>query len=353
MVKMSSSEIARLAGVSRSTVSRVINGYDNVPDATREKVMKVIEESGYIPMLSGQLLAGKKTQTLGFIWVASGRIGDSMLCTSYFMHVTDCAAELGYLVLTCIVPNLTEAKNIDWVRRIFFQGRVDAGVFIGVDNNEPLIEELIERGYIVGLFDHMLYGHDESNRISVNFEVNTGEKAIDYLYGLGHRKIAIVDGNMNRFSFLNRHEGFLRGMSKHNLTIRNEWMCYTDGIVSYEPTLAMLERCSEYPTAICAANDDLAFGVYLALKKKGIRIPDEISVVGIDGHPNINQYSPHLTTFGFDFRALFFSLVKRTIDEVEGRHDSRKTEYIESALIERNSCKDLTMEAKKLATQLS
>ncbi|MCL2056797.1 MAG: LacI family transcriptional regulator [Oscillospiraceae bacterium] len=340
MKKLNSTEIAKLAGVSRSTVSRVVNGYSNVPDETRAHVMKVINENEYYPLISGQLMAGKKTGTLGFFWVASGKIANDIQASAFFVHITESAAELGYLVLTCIVKNLSDSENIDWVKRVFMQERIDAGIFVGVSNNEPLVEELISKGKIVGIFDHFHPERNEPNRISVNFETDTGKKAIDYLYSLGHRKIAIIDGNMNRFISMKRHESFLAGMLAHNLEIRAEWMCYADVTESggYRAAKAMLSRCDELPTAICANNDATAFGAYTALGEAGISIPGQVSVIGIDGHGKCELVSPALTTFAFNHREIFYSLVKRTIAAVEQKPDNPTTEFLPSTLVERASC---------------
>lgn len=340
MNRQNSSEIARLAGVSRSTVSRVINGYSNVPEETRERVMKVINENGYYPAFSGQLLVGKKTGTLGFFWVASGAIAKDIQCSEFFVHVTESAAKLGYLVLTCIVKNLKDEENINWIKRIFMQGRVDAGIFIGVNNNEPLIEELISKGKIVGIFDHYRPEKNDPNRVSVNFDVDTGEKVIDYVCSLGHRKIAVIDGNMNRFSCVKRHEGYIRGLQSHNIQIRHEWMIYGDVTEAsgYDAAKWLLSNCSELPTVICANNDSAAFGVYQALTEAGIRIPDQISVIGIDGHEGAKMVHPMLTSFAYDFEKIFFSLVSRTIAVVEQKQDVLLTEFFPSQLVERESC---------------
>lgn len=340
--KQTAAEIAQLAGVSRSTVSRVINGYSNVPEETRERVMKVINENGYVPLLSGQLLVGKKTGTLGFFWVSSGgTIANDLQCSAFFVHVTEIAASLGYVVLTCIVKNLRDEENINWIKRIFMQGRVDAGIFIGVNNNEPVIEDLIEKGKIVGIFDHNHADRDNPNRLSVNFEMDTGERTIDYLYSLGHRKIAVIDGNMNRFSSVKRHEGYIRGFQKHNLEIRHQWMYYGDVTEDggYRAAKELLAACQELPTAICANNDSAAFGIYRALEEAGISIPGDISVIGIDGHEGGKLVQPRLTTFAFNFERLFYSLVSRTIATVEGRDNVPHTEFFASQLVERESCR--------------
>ncbi len=341
--KLNSSDIAKLAGVSRSTVSRVINGYSNISNETQSRVMKVIDEYGYYPQLSGQLLVGKSTGTLGFFWVSSGPIANDIQCSSFFVHVTEAAAKLGYLVLSCIVNDLNDKKNIEWIRRIFMQERIDAGVFIGVNNNEPLIEELIEKGKVIGIFDHFHPNKQEPNRISVNFEIDTGEKVIDYVNRLGHRKIAVIDGNMNRFSCAKRHEGFIKGMQENNINIRHEWMYYGDVTVNggYNAAKELLENCSELPTVICANNDAAAFGVYKALEEADIKIPDQISVIGIDGHEGAKLVHPTLTSFAFDFEKIFTSLVSRTLAVAEKKENVPLTEFFPSTLIERESCRKI------------
>jgi len=339
--KLTSVQIAKLAGVSRSTVSRVINGYDNVPKATYDRVMEVIRENNYHPHLSGQLLVGKKTGTLGFFWIKGKgkRIALDELSSSYLVHVIESAAQMGYLVLTCILENLSDPKNIDWVNKIFMQGRIDAGIFIGVDNDEPLLEALIGGGNVVGIFDHFHPDRTEPNRISVNFEEDTGGKIIDYLHSLGHKKISLVLGDMDRYSSIKRKESFLAAIERHGMEIRPEWMCVggIDELRGYDAAKEMLRKTAgNLPTAICANNDAVAFGVYKALAEANIVVPQQISVTGIDGH--IRKLTPPLTTYAFDYHQLFSSLVTRTIAAVEQQADNPTTEFIKGQLLKRESC---------------
>lgn len=344
MKQVNSNDIAKLAGVSRSTVSRVINGYSNVPEETRKKVMKVIKENHYYPLLSGRLLAGKQTKTLGLFWIGNASIAKDHLTSSYFMHMIDAAARRDYLVLSCIIPNVTDKKNINFIRRIFMEGRIDAGLFVGISNNEPLVDELVKLGHIVGLFDY--YHEDENvpNRISVNFQRDSGEKTIDYLYGLGHRKIAVIDGDLSRISCVHRHESYMCGLVKYNLPLKNEWMAY-GGITEetgYPVAKKMLSECMDLhclPTAVCANNDGVALAVYRACGELGLRIPEDISVIGADGMPKGQYSTPPLTTFAFDFQKLFTSLVDRVIDTVEQKQDVPQSDFIEGVLVERGSCR--------------
>ena len=166
MKKVTSNDIARLAGVSRSTVSRVLNGYSNVPDETRKKVMKIVKEHHYYPQLSGQLLTGMSTRTIGLFWFGNDAIANDSLTSSYFMHIIDAAAKRGYLVLANLLDNLTDKDNINQVRKIFMEGRIDAGIFVGLDNNEPLIDELVEADKIVGLFDYYHENEEKPLKLS-------------------------------------------------------------------------------------------------------------------------------------------------------------------------------------------
>lgn len=341
---MNSNDIAHLAGVSRSTVSRVINGYSNVPEETRARVMKVIKENHYYPQLSGQLLNGTQTKTLGLFWIGHNSIAHDSLTSSYFMHVIDAAAERGYLVLSCIVENLYDKKNLNFVRKTFLEGRIDAGLFIGTSNNEPLADELVKLGKIVGLFDFFHENEVIPNRLSVNFERDSGEKTIDYLYSLGHRKIAVIDGDLSRLSCIHRHESYMKGLMKHSLPIKNKWMAY-GGIVQemgYVAAKQMLTACmDDLPTAICANNDGVAFGVYQACEELGLRIPEDISVIGADGHIKGEHSQPPLTTYSFDFKELFASLVNRLIDTVEHKENIVQDAFIPGHLLERASCRRL------------
>lgn len=344
MKRITSNDIAKLAGVSRSTVSRVINGYSDVPPATRAKVMKVIKENHYYPQLSGQLLTGKLMKTIGFFWRSGGNIANNPLTSSYFVNTIEAAASRGYLVLTCILNDLDSEENINYIKKIFMEGRIDAGIIVGAGNNEPFIDELLDLGKIVGLFDYYHENEPIPNRITVNFDRASGEQTIDYLYSIGHRKISIIDGNMSRFSSMQRHEGYLRGILKHNLPIQNKWLTY-GGITEesgYEAAKSLLERCNgDYPTAICACNDAVAFGVYRACGEYGLKIPEDISVMGIDGNLNGEYSNPPLTTISFDFKDMFYSLVTRVIDTINNEEAVERDVFIPGNLVLRKSCKHL------------
>ena len=344
MKRINSTEIAKLAGVSRSTVSRVINNYPNVPEATREHVMRIIRENHYYPQLSGKMLTGKRSKTIGLFWVRdSSSIANDSLSSMYFMHIIDEATFRNYMILSCIVRNLTDPENVQFVRRTFNEGRIDAGIFVGMDLDTPVITELLDAGEVVGTFDYTDPAHHPT-LISANFEKNIGGKLAEYLCGLGHRKIAVVSGDMHKLTCIDRKESLIAALGSMGITVPDKWnrdagITQNDGYLSAK---AMLEATmDDLPTVICANNDCAAFGVYQALNELGIGIGTEVSVVGIDGHPHNKFAYPALTSVEFDFRKMFSTLVDRVIDLLETGETDQNEFYMEGKLVIRDSVKDL------------
>ncbi len=344
MKKPNSTQIAKLAGISRSTVSRVINGYSNVPEKTRKLVMDTIEKYGYYPSLSGQVLRGKRTKCLGLFWGSYGAISYDMLASSFLVHVIESAAAKGYHVLTCIPRSFSAEQSKRQIKEIFHQGRIDAGIFFEASDGEPLLNELEADGMIVGVFDQK---NQSGKRFTVNFEEDTGLKVIRYVTSLGHRDIAILDGDLHRHSSFMRHESYLKGMLEARLPIRPEWMHIGDSGAALtrdggEAVMReMLQNCSSYPTMVCCNNDATALGAYQAIQDAGLRVGEDISVIGVDDHHLSSLVTPALTTFRFDFGRMCASLVNRIIATLEGVEDVPRVEVCTGELVERASCKPL------------
>jgi LacI family transcriptional regulator len=335
-------QIAKIAGVSRSTVSRVINDYPNVPEKTREKVMEVIRKYNYYPNISAQVLKGRKTQTIGLFWVSNDHIADDFLSNYFIVSVIENASLHGYIVLTCVVPNLSDPENIKTVKEIFCQGRIDGGIFIGCSNYEPLLEELIAEEYVIGVLDQNLPGRREPNRVIVNFDENTAQKAVDYLAGLNHRKIGMIHGDIKRYNGLQKHDSFIKGFKKNGLELVKDWTEYSafSEKGGYRSMKAILERSAILPTAVCCANDSIAFGAMDAIHEFGLKIPEDISVIGIDDHMRSVACNPPLTTFRVDFSQMMSALTNNVIRAIkqEEENDFSCTQF-GSELVERKSCR--------------
>lgn len=342
--EINSIEIARLAGVSRSTVSRVVNNYPNVPPETREKVMRIIEQYNYFPNLSAQVLAGKKTRTIGLFLVGSGSVAGDIIANLLISSVIENASDRGYYVLTHILRSTADGEAVRRVKEILFQRRIDGGIFIGAPNEEPLIEALIAEGFAVGIVDQHLPGKSEPNRLVVNFDNATGmELAVGYLAELNHRDIGIINGAMNRYSGPDKYESFRRAMARRGLAVNPDWVLPGDfhEPAGYEAMNRLLESGKPLPTAIVAANDSIAFGAMRALREHGLRVPDDMSIIGFDDHVLSAMQQPALTTIRVDFKSQMKRLTDGLIRYIEAGTPFSEPYLAPTELVIRDSCRRL------------
>lgn len=357
--------IAKMVGVARSTVSKVLNGYPNISERTRERVLAAVRQYQYYPNLSAQVLAGKHVKTLGLFFVTAGSFSGDILTNFMLSRVIESAAAVGYHVLTYIIHNFDDQETGNSVREVFFQNRVSAGIFIGARDREPVIEELIASGFVVGVFDESPAGRKEPNRVIVNLDdEQTAKAVITYLHRLGHRRIAIINGDQKRNAGRAKKRGFEAGLracglralpewtaesdftetggytQMKKLLSANGWMTRLDSETQEAPSQDPPEHRRPLPTSLAAVNDNVAFGVIRALDEAGISVPAQVSVAGMDGHPLGPHTHPPLTTFSFDFSEMVSSLTVGVVRVVEGRSPDAPPDRtgFRARLIERESC---------------
>ncbi|MBB6732102.1 LacI family DNA-binding transcriptional regulator [Cohnella zeiphila] len=337
-----SSEIARLAGVSRSTVSRVINNYSNVPARTREKVLEIIRQHNYVPNVSAQILAGKRTRTLGLFLISQGSVSSDALTNMLIVSIIENASKHGYYVLTHIIWDTQNSEDIKGVMDIFYQHRIDGGIFIGAASREPFIEDLVKAGFTVGIVDQELPERPEPNRIVSTFNNDAGMKmAVAYLSGLGHTSIGTINGNMNRLSGQTKYEGFLAAMRMCGLKVNPDWVLEGDFQENsgYEAIQTLIGRGIMLPTALIAANDSVAFGAIRALKENGLRVPEDLSVIGFDDHAMAAKHHPALTTIRVEFEDMLKRLTSRLIAAIEDEPAIAREIKSDCSLVVRDSCR--------------
>jgi LacI family transcriptional regulator len=340
--KIKSDEIARLAGVSRSTVSRVINNYSNVPAETRDKVMKVVEQHNYFPSVSAQVLAGKRVHTIGLFLIEPGNVSGDSLTNMLLVSVIENASEHGYYILTHIIRDTKDADTVKSVKEIFFQNRIDGGIFIGAAISEPLIEELIAEGFIVGVVDQKHLEFPQPNRVVANFNNDSGMKqAVAYLAGLGHNRIGVINGDMKRLSGQTKYEGFKKAMRMCNLHVNPDWVLPGDfnERSGYDTIHTLLRNTNDLPTAMIAANDSVAFGAIRALKEHGLQVPEDMSVIGFDDHVLSEKHHPALTTIRVDFSDMLKQLTANLIAKIERDTTDIKEITLDCSLVVRDSCR--------------
>jgi LacI family transcriptional regulator len=341
--KIDSVDIARLVGVARSTVSKVLNGYPHIAPETRARILQAVRTHQYRPNLSAQILAGKKSNTLGLFFINQGHFSEDVLADFMISSLIENAATFGYHTLAFIIRNPDDADTCASIAETFYQRRIDGGVFIGARNREPVIEALVAEGQVVGVFDQTPAGRHEPNRVVANFDdARTAASVIDYLARLGHRDIAVIHGDRKRNAGVLKHQGFMQGMKAHGLPIVDQWMLSGDfqSEGGYRAMAGLLRDAKALPTAVATVNDNTAFGAMRAIAEAGLRVPEDISIVGIDGHPFCAYARPPLTTFEYDFQEMMHGLISSVVGVVTGREGEVPLHQVFlSRLVERESCR--------------
>lgn len=287
-------DVARLAGVSHQTVSRVINEAPSIRRETRERVLDAIQRLGYRPNTAARALVRGRSGMIGIIGTARTLFGP----TSIHRSVEDAARAAGYFATSVSLSEVTVRALSDATEHLMRVGV--EGVVMIAGNDEALEVVRMTRS---GVPFVVVEGDLSRASVTVGVDQVLGARlATEHLLDLGHRAIVHVSGPLNWAEARARLEGWRRAMSAAGLRpsepVLGDWRApsgYAAGL-----------RICEMPetTAVFAANDQMAIGVLRALHECGRRVPQDISIVGFDDVPEAAYLIPPLTTIQQDFDAV-------------------------------------------------
>ncbi len=332
---MNSEEIARLANVSRSTVSRVVNNYKNVPNETREKVQKIIDEYGYTPNTSARTLAGKSNNIIGLFiadidktnsnkkWIGTNSPYNAQLLAQV---IASCKRR-GYLTLVNTISDLKECAEMG---QYFSNRLLFGGIFIGFPYGTVELETLVNKGYNIVLIDQLTKEDDKNKKMKLlNCDnIKGGYIATKHLIDKGFTEIAHITGD-NRLSSLQREQGYKNALIEHgirmnkNLIVKGE---YREDI-AYRETRKLLEN--ENIEALFVGNDIMALGVARAIEEKGWKIPGDISMIGYDNLDSAEWMNLELTTVEIPMDEIAEKSVALLFSKTEGQHIMCQPKLIE------------------------
>jgi LacI family transcriptional regulator len=282
-------DVAARAGVSSGTVSRVINDDIHVRPQTRQRVLQVMDDLGYIANRQARSLAGGKTDIIGLIVpdLGTGYIGE-------IIRGIDMELGLTGLDLILYTTHRTASKEANYVANLA-QGMVDGLLLVLPRSPADYIEALTRRSFPFVLVDHQGTGRECPAVGATNWQ--GAYDATAYLLQLGHTRIGFITGSMDLGCAQDRLAGYRAALRDHHLQAPPE-LEYEGGFFQpdgYAGGSAFLDL-PDPPTAIFASNDVMAMGVMDAVRNRGLRIPDDISVVGFDNIPQSAVVFPPLTT---------------------------------------------------------
>lgn len=307
-------ELAKEAGVSMATASRALNDRAEVSASTRQRVLEVAERLGYQPNVSARTLVRRRSDTVGLlwetIWITQGRSQPFLesLCVAVKMALDEVGLHL--ILLS------TRDGSPDGITRQARAHSLDGLILMGIDVSNPAIQRLVEAGIPTVAFDLDLRGPRAASVGSDN--VASAALAVDHLVGLGHTRIATIAGPERMLPAQDRLDGFVQRMRELHLDVPEEYIVRGDffhdtGVKAMQGLLALPEP----PTAVFAASDEMAIGAMRAVLDAGLRVPEDVSLVGLDDLESAALVRPSLTTLAQDHLALARSLVARLSAIVE------------------------------------
>lgn len=302
-------DVARQAGVSYQTVSRVINNHPHVAKATRTRVLQAIDELGYQPNKAAQSLASSRSKTLGLIVSGMGFFGPAQMV----VNIEGAARAAGYdLILSSLADASVTAMraSID----VLSGWRVD-GILAITPRQSEASEQV---GALCAPIPYV--------QIDLNQGAPTPSVLVDQAYGsrlatqhlldLGHRHLCEISGPLDWFGAVARHQAWLGTLAEAGVTpgpsLEGDWSAQG----GYAAAQRLLEQGAFF-TALVVGNDQMALGAIRALREQGLRIPRDVSVVGFDDIPEAVFFEPPLTTVRQDFDALGSKGVEYLIDRME------------------------------------
>jgi LacI family transcriptional regulator len=316
-------EIAQIAGVSRSTVSRVINHDPNVSDRTRVKVQAIIDENGYQPNPVARSLMSGRSHVLGLVIPASY----SSLYTDPFFSLlsqgisSTCTANNYTLMLWLIEPDYEKRTNNKILNNQLIDGIIVASHMI----DDPLIEGLIARKIplvIVGRYNSPKISSVDADNI------HGATMAVDHLVNIGRKNLATITGDIDRYSGRDRLSGFKRGLQENNLPIAEEKIAFGDFTEEggYLQAKLLLSR-TEFD-GIFVASDLMSFGAIRATQEAGLKVPDDIALVSFDDIPAAARHQPPLTTVRQPIHQMGSIAAQTLIDQLESNDTAKPRRII-------------------------
>lgn len=326
---MTIKKIAELAGVSTATVSKILNDKDqSISDATRQRVLAIVEKEGYIPNGIAKSLRMKNTKTIGIIMPDVMNLFFSELARG----AEDAAERKGYSVILCNSDN-NESKEEKYIQ-ILHEKMVDGIILTASESGKNRVLNNIRTPIV--LLDRDVETSKKVGRITVDSEKGIYD-ATTFLINKGCKNIGFISAlNKNKIS-VDRFKGYERAIIENGMVLDNNKIFLESFSIEsgYSGVKKLLEQNDL--DGICCGNDLIAIGAIKALKEKGLNVPQDVKVIGFDDISISKYMDPPLTTVKQPIYQMGEEAVKMLVNIIE-KKEMGMNKVLETELIERNSC---------------
>jgi LacI family transcriptional regulator len=330
-LKITIKDVAREAGVSIATVSRVLNGNTNVSDQTKKKVIKAIRKLGYKPARFNKPLIGSRFNIIGVL------VPD--IFAYHYSDIVEGAVEYlrekGYEVFVYMFHRKleTELHAIDY----FFMSKVD-GVIVCTSKEDDTYLKILEETAIPVVTVDREIGDFRFDAVNID-NYKAGKVVAEYLFKKGHRKVLHITGDLKIFSVNNRMKGFASKAKKLGMDVEVLEGSFEVGM-AYKLMKERLKRKVDF-TAVFASADMLAVEVIKALNDSGLSVPEDVSVMGFDDAYFSKYTVPSLTTVRQPRMEMGLSAAQLLLSRIKGRHGVNRKIVLPVEVIERDSVREI------------
>jgi DNA-binding LacI/PurR family transcriptional regulator len=335
--KVSIEEVAKLAGVSKTTISHALSGNRHVSQKTREKIDKVIKKLGYFPNYMAKGLALKKTGILGMIFPTPLSDSNHRESVEFIFSAANKINSLGYKFLLMTGNYGEETRHILEITR---GGHIDGVVLMDIRLNDRRAELLAEEK-----FPFVMIGRNK-NYLKFNFvDIDaTGAlyEGVNYLVSQGHKDILFIGISPKTFGFTEKSiKGFKKAMDENNLPYDNDSFCFcpSDDKMAFELMTDIMKRLKF--TAVITGSDMIAAGVIKAVNASGMQIPQDISLISFGNSQVCEMTNPRMTALSLRYKEMSEEAVEMLV-KIINNHDVAENHIIlKSFLVQRDSVKKI------------
>ncbi|WP_248930736.1 LacI family DNA-binding transcriptional regulator [Paenibacillus hamazuiensis] len=273
--KITIHDVAKKAGVSQPTVSKVLNKYPNVKPSTRQKVLDAIAELGFIPDEIARSMVTNKTNTIGLIVQDIANPFYAETAQLVIRH----ANMAGYEIVVLDAGH--RDRNMEHALKTLVSKRVDGIIAASVTRDEPSVKRLAQTGFPIVLYNRKM---DDAMTSYIEVDNELGVRmAMSHLMENGHRRIGYVSGPLKYSTFHERYRGYISSLRDSEFVYTSDWIY--DGVFEYDAIYSYVQRVlgeRDGPTSFVAASDQMAMAVMDAVVSMGLSVPRDISIIGFD-----------------------------------------------------------------------
>lgn len=336
-------DIAKLANVSKSAVSLALNGKNGVSQKTREKVLRIAQEHGYIPrpIIKADQYFQPNTKLLRFIACTNaGIVTEQYESLPFFMElIHNLDKQIGSSGYSLLVSSISIESLQEEVSRLE-QEQKSAGILLLGTNLTP--EQI---NLVADIQPNIVVLDTCFETLDVNFVVMNNVygayQAGQYLMELEHQQIGYVGSNTRMYNFDMRKKGFLQALTENGLKIaESNYFSLSPTVISSQDAFKekINKRMGQLPTALFCEADYMAISVIKSLTELGIKVPEDISVIGFDNIFESQVITPELTTIHVKKDRIALLSVEKLIRQIENNDTDKIKLFVDTELIERNSC---------------